>query len=44
MGFFQEDFRNTPKYRAIREINGFNEEETGLNRSYWIESIYLYDL
>jgi len=43
-GFFREDFRNTPKYRANREIKGFGEEKTGLNRPYWIEAIYLYDL
>ena len=39
-GFSRDDFRNTPKYLANREMNGFGAEKTGLNRPYWIESVF----
>ena len=38
--FFRDDFRNALKYQVNREMNGFGAEKTGLNRPYWIESVF----
>ena len=42
--FFQRFFEKVRLNRANREIKGFDEEKTGLNRPYWIESVFPDDL
>ena len=38
--FSSDDFRNIRKYRTNRKMEGFGTEKTGLNRPYWIESVF----